>query len=344
MIFDPLESDDMKRTDKGMIPKYILKILVGGSTALLILSIYVLCFSNSGVHITNTTNATDYKWEANQGKSKTDEGFAWITLDEDGFNNRSIPDSIDILIMGSSHMEAVNISQDENVGTLLSETIKDKNIYNIGVSGHTIYTCVQNISDAVNYYSPSDYVILETSEILLNKESMLSVVDNEYPEIQSYDSGIVYLLQKKLPVVKAVYKALDDWRSADSRSVAVNEETRKIDTEYTDILSQFLSKAASGVSTSGAKLIIFYHPTTEIDEEGDLINTTDQEALSAFQEACDKNDIIFVDMTPDFERMYEEEHILAHGFINTAVGTGHLNKYGHKAIAERLAEVIGGEK
>ena len=315
----------------------------GGGTALLILSIYVLCFSNSGVHITNMTNATDYKWESYQKKSKTDEGFAWITLDEDGFNNRSIPDSIDILLMGSSHMEAVNISQDENVGTLLNETIKDKNIYNIGVSGHTIYTCVQNISDAANYYSPSDFVIFETESISLNQESMLSVLDNEYPEIQSHDSGIVYLLQKKLPVVKALYKALDDWRSADSRSVAVNEETSKIDSEYTDILNQFLSKATSGVSSSGAKLIIFYHPTTRIDEDGNLLNKTDPDALSAFQDACDKNEIIFVDMTPDFEKMYEEEHILAHGFINTAVGTGHINKYGHKAIAERLAEVIGGE-
>lgn len=303
----------------------------------------MLCFSNSGVHITNITNATDYKWEANQMKSKTDEGFAWVTLDEDGFNNYSIPDGIDVLLMGSSHMEAVNVNQDENVGTLLNEAMNDKNLYNIGVSGHTIYTCVQNISDAVNYYSPSDFVILETDIISLNKESMLSVIDNEYPEIPSHDSGIVYLLQKKLPVVKALYKVLDDWRSADNRSVATEPIPNKIDSEYADILNQFLSKAASGVSSSGSKLIIFYHPTTKIDEEGDMINTTDQEALSAFQDACDKNGIIFVDMTPDFERMYEEEYILAHGFINTAVGTGHLNKYGHKAIAERLAEVIGGE-
>lgn len=333
----------MNNTDKYSTIKWIAKACIGGSIALLVLSLYVLAFNNSGVHISNATNATDYKREPYQKKTQTNEGFAWIALDKEGFNNYSVPSKIDILVMGSSHMEAVNINQDENVGALLNETLKDKNLYNIGVSGHTIYTCVQNIHDAVSYYSPSDYVILETSKISLNKEDMLSVIDDGYPEIQSYDSGIVYLIQKKLPLVKAVYKALDDWRSADSRSVAANEETSKIDSEYTDILNKFLSKAASSVSSSGAKLIIFYHPTTEIDGNGNMINTTDPEALAAFQEACDKNGIIFVDMTPDFEKMYEEEHILAHGFINTAVGTGHLNKYGHKAIAERLAEVIGGE-
>lgn len=241
-------------------------------------------------------------------------------------------------------MEAINVNQDENVGALLNEILKDKRLYNIGISGHTIYTCVQNISDAVTYYSPSAYVILETSEILLDKEEMLSVIDNEYPEIQSHDSGIVYLLQKRIPVVKAFYKALNDWYSVDSRSVAVNEEISKIDSEYIDILDQFLSKAMSGVATSGAKLLIFYHPTMKIDEEGSLLNTTIPNALTVFREACDKNGIIFVDMALDFEKMYEEEHVLAHGFINTAVGTGHLNKYGHKAIAQRLVEVIGGEK
>ena len=303
----------------------------------------MLCFNNTGVHIKNTTNATDYKWEPYQKKTKSNEGFAWITFDEDGFNNRLVPDSIDVLLMGSSHMEAVNINQDENVGVLLNETLEGKSLYNIGMSGHTIYTCVQNISDAVSYYSPSDYVVLEAESISLNKEDMLSVIDGEYPEIPSHDSGIVYILQKKLPVVKALYKALDDWRSADNRSVASTPVPKEFDSEYADILNQFLSKAVSGVSSSGAKLIIFYHPTTKIDEEGNLLNKTDSDALTAFQKACEKNRIIFVDMTSDFERLYEEEHILAHGFINTAVGTGHLNKYGHKAIAERLAEVIGGE-
>ena len=33
-------------------------------------------------------------------------------------------------------------------------------------------------------------------------------------------------------------------------------------------------------------------------------------------------------------------NILAHGFINSAIGQGHLNKYGCRVIAERIAIVI----
>ena len=47
-------------------------------------------------------------------------------------------------------------------------------------------------------------------------------------------------------------------------------------------------------------------------------------------------------MTDSFRDLYATEHHLAHGFINTAVGSGHLNKYGHRVIAEKLAEVIQG--
>ncbi len=86
--------------------------------------------------------------------------------------------------------------------------------------------------------------------------------------------------------------------------------------------------------------MIVYHPLTEIDQHGDMINTTDENALNEFEKACKDIGIIFVDMTSDFEELYEEKHILAHGFINTAVGDGHLNKYGHKAIAERLTTII----
>ncbi len=53
-----------------------------------------------------------------------------------------------------------------------------------------------------------------------------------------------------------------------------------------------------------------------------------------------KNDIIFVDTISAFESLYKEKHILAHGFTNTAVGSGHLNEYGHKLVAEVVAKMI----
>ena len=45
-------------------------------------------------------------------------------------------------------------------------------------------------------------------------------------------------------------------------------------------------------------------------------------------------------MTDIFINEYNESSTLPHGFINTSVGTGHLNKDGHRMIAEALARAI----
>ena len=325
--------------------KWFGKACIAGIISITILSIYIYFFSFSGVHIENKTKATDYTWEAFSKKSCTGEGVSWITMDQNGFNNRSFPDSINILLMGSSHMEAVNLASNQNVGVQLNDNLQNLTTYNIGVSGHSIYTCIQNMEAAILTYEPSDYVILETGSIEMNVDDMNMVLDNNYPEIVSYDSGILYILQKKLPIVKSVYKTICDWKSAESRS-EVSDTIDKTDyttQEYKEVLNKFLRKAQSTTESTGAKLIIFYHPQTILDNNGNMIITTDSDALSAFQEACNNNNILFLDMTSDFEKIYYEDHILAHGFINTAVGVGHLNKYGHKIIAERLAEIIGGE-
>ena len=42
----------------------------------------------------------------------------------------------------------------------------------------------------------------------------------------------------------------------------------------------------------------------------------------------------------DFYKEYVDTHQLAHGFINTEVGEGHLNEIGHSLVAKRLGDAI----
>ena len=317
------------------IVKSIIILCAAGICSLTILCGFTIIYSFSGIHITNPSGATDYKWTPNQLKTTMDEGFAWMKMDSFGFNNpeKDISKSADILLMGSSHMEAVNIPQNENVVAQLMSIIPELSVYNIGISGHTIYTCAKNMSNAVSEYNTSEYVILETDNVMLDDNKMLEVINGDLSTIPSYNSGILYYIQKYIPAIKTIYKKVEDWRSSEKRGVVENTHEN-----YSDeaILSQFLEKMKH--DCGDRKLIIFYHPITQIDENGKLLNTS--YGVDAFSSTCKANNIIFVDMTEDFQKLYEEQHIFAHGFINTAVGTGHLNKYGHRIIAERLAKVI----
>lgn len=314
-----------------------IKTILAGISAIMILSGFTIVYCNSGIHITNTTGATDYKWEARQLKTIMTEGFAWFHMDDAGFNN-SYPAKTKVsnLLIGSSHMGAINVNPKKNTGYLLNEMMPGYT-YNIGMGGHKIYNCVRNLSDAIDEYMPTGYVFLETNSIELDVDSMKKVLDGTYPRIPSYDTGMIYKIQKFVPAIKHLYNNIDVWRSGTGISPEVE---RVFDEEYEELLGQFLAKAQRDASKTGAKLVIFYQPRTRIDEAGNIINSTDQDPLQVFKAKCKENDILFVDLTDPFTELYETENILAHGFYNTAVGAGHLNEAGHRAIAETLVRAI----
>ena len=92
------------------------------------------------------------------------------------------------------------------------------------------------------------------------------------------------------------------------------------------------------------KIIILYHPHLEILESGNLYFQTDEHTKAEWKDFCDQQGIIFVDMTDRFREEYYKSYILPYGFSNTPVGEGHSNRYGHRMIAEELAEAIEREE
>lgn len=155
-----------------------IKVGISGILAIVLLSLFTLFYNNSGVHIRNPSGATDYTWEPNQEKANMTEGFAWFRMDENGFNNtvKNTKEGIDILLMGSSQMEALVVNPEENTGYLLNCLLPNLYTYNIGISGHVIYNCVNNMEHAVSVYQPEKYVILETNSVELSIENMKKVI------------------------------------------------------------------------------------------------------------------------------------------------------------------------
>lgn len=321
----------------------IIRIFIAGVISVFLLSAFILVYSNTGVHINNPSRATDYKWEPNQFKSTMAEGFSWIRFNEDGFNNSfalSAVDGIDILLMGSSHMEAANVAWNENSGCLLNEHLPDMVTYNIGISGHDIYRCAENLEAAVNYYHPRKYVIIETDRVMLEPCRISEVIDGKLLPIPSHDSGLVYTVQKYIPCVLPIYRELDNWKNAGKPTdsdLYDDVETNHPDADYEARLYQFMGMISE--SAGDCKVIIVYHPVTVLDDNGELFQDND-EYVRIFEESCNDNGIVFVNMYDDFLVEYVQQKKLAHGFSNTAVGTGHLNEVGHALISNRLAACL----
>lgn len=309
----------------------LVKIVFAGVISALILNVFVVFYGYSGVHVENKTGATDYTWLSHMLRTNMEEGFSIFHFDSYGFNNIVHDDhNADILLIGSSHLEAVQVKPSENIGALLNQLLPDYKTYNIGISGHNIYTSVKNLKSAVSYYQPSRYIILETNQVALDKDKVDEVLEDKYPKIPSYSKGLFYKSQIYFPVIKTLYKKLSDWKN-----ISLLEESSS-DIESTKHLDKFLNIAST--NTGNSKLIIMYHPAVKLNDDGTL--NIENEGVEKFKEACQENGIVFVDMTDDFESLYYKQHKLPYGFINTGVGVGHLNKYGHEVIANRLAKTI----
>jgi len=323
------------------LTKWFIKACVAGVCALALLSAFCVAYSYDGIHIANETGATDYKWKPYQLKTNMWEGFSWIRMDAYGYNNvADYSEEPDILVMGSSHIEGAQVKKTENVGYVLNTLLPDYRTYNIGISGHTIYRCVDNLENALKTYHPQKYVVLIIDSAELSVSDMEAVICEEAEPIPSYNSGLVYQLQR-IPAIKTIYKQLDNWVSLEQESTATvaTEKEQNLE-EYKTVLLRFLEVATRATEEHKVELILVVKPSYKLKENSKIQFQYKPEMMDILEAVCAEKGIAFCNMTDTFADMFYRENLLAYGFTNSEVGDGHLNAYGHRALAEAVCAVI----
>jgi len=336
--------DDKMRNPGKIYVVAIGKMILAGIITLIFLSIFGYAYYHTGLRIKSESGATDYHWEPKTLMSTMKEGFSWIKTDSNGYNNASIPAQVDILVMGSSHMEAAEVAQGENTAAQLNMMLPDMNVYNIGISGHTIYRCVDNISSAIESFKPTSYIVIETNRIRLDANEMEAVISGHAVRESASAGGRVMSILQRIPAFKPLYSQFDAWRAQDRKPMAVQSVVSSEGDDYYTTLEAFLRIVGEAAETDGIKAIIFYDPPQEFDKDGNLDYFHTDEDVTLFRKACEQNNIVFIDMTDTFAAAYQADHTLAHGFANTGVGIGHLNRDGHRMIAEALVAEIREEQ
>lgn len=320
---------------------WIGKVVSAGMLAILLLSVFFFFYRYTGVKENTENGATDFKWQPKQYANTLEEGFAIVRGDLNGYNNKAevyekSQLGIDTLVMGSSHMEAVQFDNSKNVSAILNELLPDEVSYNIGMSEHTIYTCVKNLNTAYNTYNPKKRIVIETSTVRLDIKKISQVLNKTYPTLRENNSGVIYLLQR-IPAVKAIGLKLNSWRD-----IGVNKkeiESIPEPNNYLDTINTFVKHIRDQIPLD-IEIYIIYHPNTGVEYDGQYKRQNDEEYRAFFDKACNEYGIKFVDMTYIFQNDYYTNHRLAHGFSNTGIGIGHLNSIGHKLIADELYQLF----
>ena len=327
--------------------KTIIKIPLAALTALAILCGLMFGYSFIPLREENPNKNTDYVWQANTPWVRITEGTSVGITDSQGFNNKKVIENPDILVLGSSHAEAQNVLQSENFCSLLNDKFDGKlQAYNMAISGHNFYKVVQYLPATLKVYSKvPKYIIIETDNTSLFETNVSKALSGDINQTKVNDSGVVAQLQK-LPYLRAMYHQfvgglksmlLDkNNNNPEAQANSANNVKPVINEAPYEQMFNYLQKLEREYNTN---IIIMYHPSETLNHDGSIsFNKTDY--TDVFAKYAKKHGITFADMTADFLEMYENDHHVPHGFITGLIGSGHLNKYGHAAIAERMYTII----
>ncbi len=267
------------------------------------------------------------------------EGFAWGFSNNEGYYNDfdyKTGMSIDILVMGSSHMEALQFQTKYNATKILSK-LSQKIAYNLGISGHNFLTCASNLRAAVQKYKPK-FVLIETATVNFSEKSLREVLEGRRAKIPAYDKGVLSMLRRN-NFFRLMYAQFFQ-NFFKTYIVGIQKSSPAVANDNGTMLTKLLNQMSSTVANAGAKLIIAYHPSVSLTKDGSLKIEGDPEAVRIFAEACKTNGIYFIDMSERFLREYNENYTLPYGFFNSSVGKGHMNKDGHRMFAEEIYKLM----
>ena len=149
----------------------------------------------------NVEGATDAIYPPRNLFVNLTEGFSFGFTNNEGYNNSFNYTSgmnIDVLVMGSSYMQAMNVICKNNAANILNQ-ISGEKIYNIGISAHFLPISARNLKAALKKYKPSKWIIIETPQIDFNEYELNNIINNTVPlqEIAKKSRGLLRSVLRK---------------------------------------------------------------------------------------------------------------------------------------------------
>lgn len=169
----------------------------------------------------------------------------------------------------------------------------------------------------------------------------------EYSDCEPSEEALKYasvLNRSRTDFIHALYRSIVDYSlrfSVGNMSVerpvvqkaSAEPSLAELKEAWTFLLAELKKKTT-------ARLVFLYMPLRPSLAGGEILFEAEATKVQKelFMQLCREADVDFIDLAPDFNRLYEEEGRLGMGFFNTPQGTGHLNEDGQALVAKGLYE------
>lgn len=325
---------------------FLLKACVGGILALVILSLFSLVYFNRPEVTPQPDQYTNYTYRPNKLWSDMSEGWGFGKTNSLGYidTDYTVPQSPDILVLGSSHTEALQIPSNENFVSLTEQLLatdadsqNDYSCLNLGVSGHTFATTISNLPYLVKNFDGTKYLVIETSNFNYSVAELEKMLAGGFHQ-ETKEKSAIYKLAQKIPYLRLLANQYSGTKNNDATATAVSAE---YDSQaYREAFSAVARFVADTAEAEGFRVIFLYHTQNPIGNDGSEAPAYINEQLDIVQSICDENGICLINTVPIFTEHFAKTFEHAYGFANTRPGFGHLNGVGHKLLANALYEAI----
>jgi len=307
----------------------------------------------------NVQAATDKIWGKESVIIDRTEGFGTVRTDANGYNNTFIPSEVDnyILLMGSSHTQAINVNQNENYAYLLMKKLQDaginKYVYNVGFDANNFNIVIEHFAAAMQQFPDAEAVIFEVSDLSFTPQMLLDALSRQI----SYDPKVgqgklpihidILNFIQAMPLPRLIYSRFEYFQPNIKKAFIAKTPQPAAPVEVDSVVYQdAINKVMETFrQEAGDKpVLLLYNSTVALNSSGGPVAKPWQIQVKALAKACADNNIFFHDMTDSYVRMLKEDKVAPFGFANAEAGLGHLNKYGHKAIADDLFKIMTEEK
>ena len=338
--------------------KVIIKI--GAAFVAAFLLVNGLCFGLSRLPkaFMRSANVTEMVWNPGTTMINSTEGIGVYSIDKHGFLNTSTPEEHEsyILVLGASHTEGKEVPEGQRYTDLLNEYLESANrdcfVYNMGMDAHFFDKLIAGFSAAVQEFPEAERIVLEVSELNFSKEELEKALE-ERPYVENQQASSLQENSSRVENIKGLVKECVPFFNIAKKQFA----TKKVDlssafglNKWTDLFAK--EKEAETLTEAEyyeafrrmtdllrgsfeKEIIILYHPSLELTYDGEL-RCDYPDNFDAFRTACMESGLTFCDVGDAYISAWQEEYTVPRGFHNTEMGYGHINKYGHRIIADEL--------
>ena len=335
------------------IAVYLFKCIIAGIISMVLLSLFALVYYNPPLAIEQPDSITNYRYIPNKNWSFMLEGVGYGKTDNLGYNNAYYNDCIDpdIVFIGSSHLEALQVPQDANCVYVLNRMLaedKDENnnfkCINLGVSGHSFEVSVNNFKYVADKFPNAKYILIETSNVQFSPEVLDDVIAGKY-HAPIEKKGFIAETAQKIPFIRLMHKKFNEAATANevADKPATDNQSQKAEPDmntYIEKMNIILGNISEISAEKGIEPVILLHGNFWENRDRNIVTAMDKTYKDAFMKCCADNGIKVIDVTPDFISAYKADYTFSYGFSNGTPGEGHLNETGHRIMAETIYRKI----